>query len=113
MAFPDTTAARLAKAFADQGPPGTGEALVRLARGFSPADLAAGGDAWLVAALDDPHLIVRRYAFQRLVELANPAAVDRLRYRPDGRPEQRREGVAWWREAVEQGRLRAAAPAPP
>jgi len=106
-------AARLAKAFADQGPPGTGESLVRLARGFSPADLASGADAWLVEVLDDPHLVVRRYAFQRLVELANPAAVDRLRYRPDGRPEQRREGVAWWRDVVEQGRLRATAPAPP
>lgn len=103
-------AARLAKAFADQGPPGSGASLERLARGFSPADLAAGGDAWLVEALEDQHLVVRRYAFQRLVELANPAAVDRLRYRPDGRPEQRRAGVAWWREAVQQGRLRATAP---
>jgi hypothetical protein len=103
-------AARLAKAFAEHGPAGSGESLARLARGFSPADLAAGADAWLVDALEDPQLVVRRYAFQRLTELANPPAVDRLRYRPDGRPEQRREGVAWWREAVEQGRLRAALP---
>ena len=105
-------AARLAKAFADHGPAGSGETLARLARGFSAADLAAGADTWLVDALDDPHLVVRRYAFQRLTEAANPTAVDRLRYRPDGRPEQRREGVAWWREAVGQGRLRATAPAP-
>jgi hypothetical protein len=106
-------AARLAKSFADQAPAGTAEAVTRLARGFSPADLAAGADAWLVDALDDPHLIVRRYAFQRLTELADPTAVDRLRYRPDGRPEQRREGVEWWRRQQQEGRLRAAAPAPP
>lgn len=106
-------AARLAKAFADQAPAGTDESLTRLARGFSPADLAAGADVWLVDALDDPHLVVRRYAFQRLTELANPTAVDRLRYRPDGRPEQRREGIEWWRRQQQEGRLRGAAPAPP
>jgi hypothetical protein len=105
-------AARLAKAFADQAPAGTAESLTRLAHGFSPADLAAGADAWLVDALEDRHLVVRRYAFQRLTELVNPAAVDRLRYRPDGRPEQRREGVEWWRRQQEEGRLRGAAPAP-
>lgn len=106
-------AARLAKSFADQAPAGTAEAVTRLARGFSPADLAAGADAWLVDALEDPHLIVRRYAFQRLMELVDPTAVDRLRYRPDGRPEQRREGVEWWRRQQQEGRLRTAAPAPP
>jgi hypothetical protein len=106
-------AARLAKAFADQAPAGTAESLTRLARGFSAADRAAGADAWLVDALDAPHLVVRRYAFQRLMELADPTAVDRLRYRPDGRPEQRREGIAWWRRQQEEGRLRGAAPAPP
>ncbi len=106
-------AARLAKAFADQAPAGTAESLTRLARGFSAADLAAGADAWLVDALDAPHLVVRRYAFQRLMELADPTAVDRLRYRPDGRPEQRREGIAWWRRQQEEGRLRGVAPAPP
>lgn len=105
-------AARLAKAFADQAPAGTAESLARLAHGFSPADLAAGADAWLVDALEDRHLVVRRYAFQRLTELVNPAAVDRLRYRPDGRPEQRREGVEWWRRQQEEGRLRGAASAP-
>lgn len=106
-------AARLAKAFADQAPAGTAESLTRLARGFSPADLAAGADVWLVDVLDDPHLVVRRYAFQRLTELANPTAVDRLRYRPDGRPEQRREGIEWWRRQQQEGRLRGAAPAQP
>ncbi|MFM8951581.1 MAG: hypothetical protein ACKOOF_00730 [Planctomycetaceae bacterium] len=105
-------AARLAKAFADHAPAGTAESLTRLALGFSPTDLAAGADAWLVDALEDRHLVVRRYAFQRLTELVNPAAVDRLRYRPDGRPEQRREGVEWWRRQQEEGRLRGVAPAP-
>ena len=79
----------------------------------SPADLAAGADAWLVDALDDPHLVVRRYAFQRLTELTNPTAVDRLRYRPDGRPDQRRDGVEWWRRQQQDGRLRGTPPAPP
>jgi len=106
-------AARFAKACAEQAPPGTADAVTRLARGFTPADLAAGADAWLVDALDDPHLVVRRYAFQRLMELTNPTAVDRLRYRPDGRPDQRRDGVEWWRRQQQDGRLRGTPPAPP
>jgi hypothetical protein len=105
-------AARLAKAFADHAPAGTAESLTRLALGFSPADLTAGADAWLVDALEDRHLVVRRYAFQRLTELVNPAAIDRLRYRPDGRPEHRREGVEWWRRQQEEGRLNGVAPTP-
>lgn len=106
-------AARFTKALADQGPPGTAETLARLARGFAPADLEAGADAWLVEALEDSHLVVRRYAFQRLTELTSPTAVDRLRYRPDGRPEQRREGVEWWRRQQREGRLRGAVPPSP
>lgn len=106
-------AARFAKACAEQAPPGTADAVTRLARGFAPDDLAAGADAWLVDALDDPHLVVRRYAFQRLTELTNPTAVDRLRYRPDGRPDQRRDGVEWWRRQQQDGRLRGTPPAPP
>jgi len=106
-------ATRLAKAFAEHAPAGTADSLVRLARGFSPTDLAAGADAWLVEALDDPHLVVRRYAFQRLTELVNPTAVDRIRYRPDGRPEQRRAGVEWWRRRQQEGRLDGSSPTPP
>ncbi|MGB8854495.1 MAG: hypothetical protein WCC69_13110, partial [Pirellulales bacterium] len=106
-------AARFAKACAEQAPPGAADAVTRLARGFAPADLAAGADAWLVDALDDSHLVVRRYAFQRLTELTNPTAVERLRYRPDGRPDQRRDGVEWWRRQQQDGRLRGTPPAPP
>jgi len=35
-----------------------------------------------------------------------PAGVDRLRYRPDGLPELRREGAAWWRGQLQKGLIR-------
>jgi hypothetical protein len=102
-------AAALAEALAAQLPAGRGADLARLVGGMSDESLAGGGDALLVAALDDPLLVVRRYASKNLVEITNPSAVDRLRYRPD-RPDQlRREGVTWWRNQQGQGLVRRAA----
>ncbi|MDA1041244.1 MAG: hypothetical protein O3A37_13290, partial [Planctomycetota bacterium] len=54
--------AKLAATLLDRGPPGKGEMLYAMARGFSDAELAAGADAVLVEALDDADLVVRRYA---------------------------------------------------
>jgi hypothetical protein len=103
------SAARLRQAFATRGPGGKADLLSRLARGFSAADLAVGG-VELLSGLDDSSLVVRRYAYKCLLESVQPAGVDRLRYRPDGLPELRREGIQWWRGQAEKGLLRWAEP---
>ena len=106
-------AAALAEAFAAHAPPGGGVDLFRLARGLSDAELANGGAAALVAALEAPQLVVRRYALKNLVEITAATGVDRIRYRPD-RPESlRREGVAWWRAQLAQDRIRRGVDPPP
>ena len=94
------TADRLRQALAARGPAGEADRLWRLACAFTPEELAAGASGDLVAALDDDDLVVRRYAFLRLVEAFAPPPVDRLRFRPDAAAEQRRAGVDWWRRAV-------------
>lgn len=99
-------AAKLRAALLDRGPPGKGETLYAMACGFSEADLAAGADAALVAALDDPDLVMRRYAAKNLFEIVQPPASDRIRYRPDGLEEMRRQGVAWWRAQLEKAAIR-------
>lgn len=102
-------AAKLRKAFEDHGPHGKADALVAMARGFTDADLAAGAAAALVEALDDPDLVVRRYAFKCLCDITQPSATDRLRYRPDTLPDPRREGVSWWRGQLDKGLVRRGA----
>ena len=98
--------AKLAATLLDRGPPGKGEMLYAMACGFSDAELAAGADAVLVEALDDPDLVVRRYAAKNLFEIVQPAAADRIRYRPDGLEEMRRQGAAWWRTQLEKQAIR-------
>ena len=83
-----------------------------MARGFSNEDLAAGADRALVAALDDEDLVVRRYASKCLYDIVQPSATDRLRYRPDGMPDLRREGVNWWQGQLEKGLVRRAGTQP-
>ena len=85
---------------------GNADALWAMARGFTDEEVAAGVDRALVEALDDPSLIVRRYASKSLIDITQPSAVDRTRYRPDGQPEMRREGVVWWRNQLEKGLIR-------
>jgi len=90
-------AAALRQAFAARGPAGRENDLFRLARGFAPAELAAGGAAELVAWLEDPALVVRRFAFAELDGLVPdrpPAGRD---YRPDRPPRLNDKGIAWWR----------------
>jgi cytoskeletal protein RodZ len=103
------SAAKLRATFLDRGPRGKGEALYAMACGFTDADLAAGADAALVEALDDPDLVMRRYAAKNLFEIVQPAASDRIRYRPDGLEEMRRQGVAWWRAQLEKTAIRRGA----
>ena len=99
-------AARLYASFVNRGPHGKADALWAMARGFPDEELAAGVDRALVEALDDPSLIVRRYAIKSLVDVTQPSAVDRARYRPDGQPEMRRDGVVWWRSQLDKGLIR-------
>lgn len=99
-------AAKLRTAFENRGPHGKAEALFDMARGFSDEQLAAGAAETLVAALDDADLVVRRYAIKCLCDIAQPSATDRLRYRADGLPDLRREGVAWWRGQLQKGLIR-------
>jgi hypothetical protein len=99
-------AARLYESFADRGPHGKADVLWALARGVTDEELAAGADRAIVEALEDPSLIVRRYAIKALADITRPSAVDRARYRPDGLPDMRREGVAWWRNQLERGLIR-------
>ena len=99
-------ASRLYESFVNRGPHGKADALWAMARGFTDEELAAGVDRALVEALDDPSLIVRRYASKAIIDITQPSAVDRTRYRPDGQPDMRREGVVWWRNQLEKGLIR-------
>jgi hypothetical protein len=102
----DNALATLGEAFRTHGPAGKGEALLALARGFGDHELAAGGDAFLVESLDDGSLAVRRYAIRRLIEIVQPDERHRTDYRADRPDRLRREGTAWWRAELAQGRIR-------
>lgn len=104
-------ASRLFESFERRGPQGKADALKAMALGFTDEDLAAGADRGLIEALDDPSLIVRRYAIESLIEITQPSAVDRGKYRPDGLPDMRRDGVLWWRGQLEKGFIRRSPPA--
>jgi len=109
MAVPATLArggeakAGLHRAILKYAPPEQADRLWAMARGFSDADIDGGGGRVLVDSLDDPSLMVRRYAYKTLCDITRPSPADRLRYRPDALPERRREGVAWWRGQLQQG----------
>jgi len=110
----DNSTAALAAAFRAAGPAGKGDLLMTLARGFSDDELAAGGDRLLVESLDDGSLAVRRFAIGRLTEIVSPDARRAAAYRAD-RPEQlRKDGIAWWKAQLDQGRIRrGGVPEPP
>ncbi|NDC63688.1 MAG: hypothetical protein EBZ59_06830 [Planctomycetia bacterium] len=99
-------AAKLGRAFDDHGPTGKAGLLQAMSRGFSDEQLAEGADARLVEALDDADLVVRRYAIKCLVDITQPAASDRIRYRPDALPDPRRDGVTWWQGQLKKGLIR-------
>lgn len=102
----DNAAVKLDAAFRTRGPGGMGDTLVALSRGLTDNDLAAGGDATLVAGLDDDSLAVRRYAIRRLLDIVQPEERYRAIYRADRSKTLRRDGIAWWRLQLEQGRVR-------
>jgi hypothetical protein len=109
MARGGNAASRLYESLVNRGPHGKADALWAMARGFTDEELAAGVDRALVEALDDPSLIVRRYASKALIDITQPSAADRTRYRADGQPDMRREGVVWWRNQLDKGLIRRGA----
>lgn len=106
----ENSAQRLRQAWAAQLPEKEAERVFQLALGLSDAQLAAGGDAELVAALNDPQLVIRRYAAWRLEEIVAATARDRLRYRADASAELRTEGMRWWAAQLEKGLIQRAKP---
>ena len=106
LARGEMSAGRLRETFERVGPPGRGEIVFRMACGFSNDQLASGADAELVAALEDSSLIARRYAHKCLCDIVRPSAADKVKYRADGLPELRREGVVWWRSQLEKSAIR-------
>lgn len=97
-----------AAAVAAHAPAGAAAEVIRFARGPTDDELAAGAADELVAALESPHLAVRRYAIKNLVAIVEPPEMDRLRYRADRPPEALRAGAAWWRAQLERGNVRRA-----
>lgn len=100
---------KLRGAFETHSPHGKAEWLWAMARGFTDDDLTNGAAAGLVKSLDDGELVVRRYAFKCLTDIARSSETDKLRYRPDWMLESRREGVQWWKGQLEKGAIRHAA----
>ena len=97
---------KLWQAFSNQSPPDTAKKLWAMAQGFSDEELAAGADKTLVESLDDPHLVVRRYASKCLCEIVQPSQGDALRYRPEGLPGLRHDGVVWWKSQSQKEPIR-------
>ncbi|MEX0671446.1 MAG: hypothetical protein WD060_13425 [Pirellulales bacterium] len=110
LARGENAAAKFSESLQTYGPAGKGDILLRLARGFTDAELAAGEDAVLVGALDDGSLAVRRYAIRRLIEIVQPDARHRTGYRADRAPGIRKDGIAWWKSQLQQGRIRREPP---
>lgn len=96
-------AAALRQSFAKKGPPGRDGELFLLARGLSADELAAGGAEGLVQALEDPSLVVRRYALKNLVALLPDPAEATRDYRPDRAMLLNNSGLAWWRARLADG----------
>ena len=100
---------KLRAAFETHSPHGKAEWLWAMARGFTDDDLTNGAAAGLVKSLDDGELVVRRYAFKCLTDIARSSETAKLRYRPDWVLASRREGVQWWKGQLEKGAIRHAA----
>ena len=98
-------AAALRQAFVARGPGGRGGELFLLARGLSAGELAGGGEAALVAALEDPELVVRRYAIKNLLTLLPDPSQASSDYRPERTQRLNDKGVAWWRARLAGGGL--------
>lgn len=81
-----------------------GEPIIRrLLRGYSQADLAAGGDAELVAALNSPSMPIRVLAIENLFEITGK----KLFFRPEHETEAKREAaIKAWQAWLRRGDIR-------
>jgi hypothetical protein len=96
----------LLAALEDHSPHGEAGRLYSYAVGFSDEELEQGAAEDLVAALDHPELVVRRFAAWRLEQIVRPRANERIRYRAERSPTLRADGVRWWRQQLEKGLIR-------
>ena len=94
---------RLRQALAARDP-NHGAELWRLVHRLGDDELAAGGAAFLVAALESPQLALRRYAFVNLLEIV-PASIEANRYHPERAEDRNRDAVKWWRSQLAAGRI--------
>ena len=101
LARGSNAAGRLRQSFVNRAPAGRAAELFRMACRLSPADLAAGGAMPLVEALEDPMLVVRRFALANLQSLCLEDAEARILYRPDRPALFNDRGIAWWRARVQ------------
>lgn len=97
------SAERLRQTLVQQLGKDEGQRVFQLASGLTDGQLAEGGAAALVAALNDPRLVIRRYAVLRLEEILLPSPREQLRYRADAAAELRAEGARWWAVQLEKG----------
>lgn len=100
----------LLAALEDHAPHGEAGRLYAYAVGFSDEELEQGAAEDLVAALDHPELVVRRFAAWRLEQIVRPKANERIRYRAERSTTLRADGVRWWRQQLEKGLIRRSPP---
>lgn len=77
------------------------ETILRLLRGYSPEQLASGGAAELVDALENKSMTIRVLAFLTLHQITDKTQL----FRPEDRPEQEKSRVTKWRKMLEDGQI--------
>ncbi len=75
--------------------------MLRILQGYSPEQLAEGGAAQLVDALEDDSMAVRVLAYITLDQITGK----NQSFRPEYRPEQEKSKVARWRKSLEEGQI--------
>jgi len=108
LARGENASARLLQSFRAQGPAGRGEELFRLALGVDPSGFPAADAAALVASLEDPALVIRRYAFKNLKAAFPDQTEAAWAYAPDRSRLLNDDAVSRWRRAVESAAAEAA-----
>jgi hypothetical protein len=77
------------------------EKIFRLLQGYSPEQLAMGGAAELVDALENESMAIRVLAFFNLMRITDKSQ----QYRPEMRPEEQKSKIASWRKLLEDGQI--------
>lgn len=101
---------RFRESLEKKSPVGTAELLYKLINGYSNDELEAGADQVLIDALDNEHMVVRRYAISKLLDIVEGAEwfkeADRQKYKVDRSEASRKESLKWWRQQLDQKRIR-------